>query len=115
MPTTTLYSPVISIETANTNRLFLLCNIVNVSSQPRSGTIQILRADGTPVTTTNYNNVQPGVGTGDGISQVPLPPNPAVITLIYAKVTVDGNAEDIRASLILTDAKGNTTVTAEAH
>lgn len=115
MPTATLYSPMISIETANTNRLFLFCNVVNVTSKPRSGTIEILRGDGKPVTTTSYNNVQPSAGTGDGINQTPLPPNPAPITLVYAKVTVQGKATDIRASLILADAKGNIIVSAEAH
>jgi hypothetical protein len=105
----------ISIETANSNKLFLFCNIVNVSSQPRSGTIEILRGDGKPVTGTGFNKVQPGVGTGDGINQTPLPPNPAPVTMVYAKVTVQGKATDIRVSLILADAKGNTIVSAEAH
>jgi hypothetical protein len=115
MPTATLYSPMISVETANTHKLFLFCNIVNVSAQPRSGTLEILRGDGTPVSTASFNNVPPGVGTGISISQTPLPPNPAPVTLVYAKVTVQGNATDIRASLILADAKGNTIVSADAH
>src|SRR5258708_4749893 len=115
MAMATLYSPIISIETANSNKLFLFCNIVNVASQPRSGTIQIIAADGNPVTTTNYNNVQPGVCTGDGISQTPLPPNPAPVTLVYARVTVQGAARDIRASLVLADAKGTAIVCVEAH
>src|SRR5437016_2704293 len=115
MPTVSLYSPMISIETANSKKLFLFCNVVNVSATPRSGTLHILAGDGSSVSTASYNNVQPGVGTGISINQTALPANPAIITLVYAKVTVQGSAKDIRAGLVLADNKGNTICSAEAH
>ena len=111
-----LYSPIISVETANSENLTLSCYVLNVSSHPRSGNIQILLADGQPLTTTSYSKVPMGNGTGDSISRIPFTnTNAPSVTLVYAKVTVDGNANDIRASLILTDGKGNTMVFAEMH
>ncbi len=110
----TLYSPLIAIETSNSNHLFLFCQVLNVSDAPLNGTIQLHRADSTSISLVSYNNLAPGVGTGDGISGTPLGTTPQ-ITLVYAKVTVEGHAKDIRANLILANANGNTIVSAEAH
>jgi hypothetical protein len=89
------------------------CNVVNVSGQPRTGTISIVRLDGQPMSSVTYNTVPPGGGTGTSVST--LPPPFAPITIAYCKVTVKGSKGTIRASLILRDADGNTIAVSEAR
>jgi hypothetical protein len=109
---TELYSSTINIETANSTHKSLFCNVVNVSTSARSGTLQILALDGSSLAAASYNNVQPGVGTGISVSvfqgSVPM-------TVVYCKITVDAGAEAIRGSLSLSDSNGNTVVSVEAR
>jgi len=113
MATTTIYSPMINVQTANSGKLNLYANVVNVSSGARSGRIQIMAAGGMPLASTNYNNLQPGKGTGDALNHFPTA-FPAV-TMVYCKFTVNGISTDIRGSLVLADSKGNTLVCVEAR
>jgi hypothetical protein len=111
----TLFTSILDIETANSGKPLsaLQCNIVNVSDKPRSGTISIIGADGTSLSTVAYNNVQPGVGTGNSVGVFS---NPAPITLAYCKITVtNAPASSIRGSFTLTDQKGNAAVSVEAR
>jgi hypothetical protein len=110
-----LFTSMLDIETANPGKPLsaLQCNIVNVSKKPRSGTISIIGADGAALSTVAYNNVQPGVGTGDSVGVFS---NPAPITLAYCKITVsNGKVTSIRGSLTLTDQKGNAAVSVGAR
>ena len=114
MATVTLYTPIISFQSAQTNKMKLFCHVLNTCNQPRSGTLQIKDAGGNPLSTVSYNNVQPDGGTGTS-APLYIPSNSAAVGLVYAKVTVIGAATDIRANLILTDSNGNTIVSVEAH
>lgn len=107
-----LYSSIIAIETSNSQKLTVSCNVVNVSSAARNGTIQMFAGDGSPLSSTNYHALQPGVGTGDAVSSFT---GTAPVTLVYCKITVDGKADTIRGSLILFDSNGNTVVSVEAR
>jgi hypothetical protein len=108
----TLYTAPVMIETANTSKYAVYLNVVNVSSSPRTGTLQILQLDGSPISTASYNSVAPGVGTG---IQVQSFQNTAPITMVYGKVTVDDIADAIRANLVLADTKGNSLVSLDAQ
>jgi hypothetical protein len=93
------------------------CNVVNVSRAPRTGTISIIRLDGQLLNSVPYN-VGPGKGTGTSVTTLPatLPPPVAPLTVAYCKVTVRrGGKGDIRASLIVRDAGGNTTAVSQAQ
>ncbi len=114
MATVTLYTPIISFQNAQSNKLKLYCHVLNVCNQPRTGTIQIKDAGGNPLSTVSYNNLQPDGGTGTS-APLYIPSNSAAVGLVYAKVTVIGAATDIRASLVLTDLNGNAIVSVEAH
>lgn len=117
-----LFTSMLDIQTANPGRPLsaLQCNVVNVSGTPRSGTIKTIRADGTVLSAVSYNNVAPGVGTGDSVG---IFSNPAPITLAYCHFTVNRlrgenqnvAARAIRASMVLTDQNGNAVVNAEAR
>jgi len=107
-----LFTPPLMVETANSAKYAVYCNVLNASSSPRTGTLQIVNLTGVPLSTAGYNNVAPGGGTG---IQVQTFPNVAPITLVYGKITVNGKRDSIRANLVLVDAKGNTLVSLEAH
>jgi hypothetical protein len=102
----------LTIETANSAKYGLYCNVLNVSSSPRTGTLQIVMGDGTPISSAGYNAVPPGVLTG---IQVQKFQNVAAVTLVYCRITVNANRDSIRANLVLTDAKGNALVNVDAH
>ncbi|HET8564525.1 MAG TPA: hypothetical protein VFM35_11690 [Candidatus Binatia bacterium] len=89
------------------------CRLVNVSGVPRSGEINIVRLDGQPMSSGNYNNVAPGGGTGISVST--FPPPVSDLTPAYCKVTVEGTKGTIRAALMLRDADGNTIAVSEAR
>jgi len=108
----TLFTAPLMIETANTSNYAVYLNVLNVSSSPRNGTLQILQLDGVPMSSASYNSVAPGLGTG---IQVQTFQNTAPVTLVYGKITVDDNADSIRANLVLTDANGNSLVSLEAR
>lgn len=107
----TLFTAPLMIETANSSGYAIYLNVLNVSSSPRGGTLQILQLDGSEIGAASYNSVAPGVGTG---IQVQTFQNTAPITLVYGKVTVNGQADSIRANLVLIDAKGNSLISIEA-
>jgi hypothetical protein len=110
-----LSTSILAIETANPGKPLsaLQCNIVNVSTKPLSGTISIIASDGTALSTVAFNNVQPGVGTGNSVGVFS---NPAPITLAYCKISVaNASATSIRGSFMLTDQKGNAVVSVEAR
>ena len=107
-----LFTPPLLIETANSAKYAVYCNVLNASSSPRTGILEIVNFDGVPVSTAGYNNVAPGGGTG---IQVQNFQNAAPITLVYGKITVDEKPGSIRANLVLVDAKGSTLVSLEAH
>jgi hypothetical protein len=107
-----LFTPPLMIETANSAKYAVYCNVLNASSAARTGTLEIINLDGTPIQTAMYNKVAPGGGTG---IQVQSFQNSAPITLLYGKITVDDKPESIRGNLVLIDAKGNTLVSLDAH
>ena len=107
-----LYSPMLTIETSNSQNMTIDCSVLNASSSARDGTIQILQGDGTPLSTVSYNNLPPGVVTGTAVKAFQ---NTAQVTLVYCKITVDDKPDAIRGSLILYDSLGNTWATVEAH
>lgn len=107
-----LFTPPLSIETANTAKYSVSCYVLNASSSPRSGTLQIVNLDGTPISTASYISVAPGGGTG---IQVQTFQNSAPVTLVYGKITVDDKPDSIRANLVLADAKGDTLVSLDAR
>jgi hypothetical protein len=109
-----LFTPMVEIATANPGAPLsaIRCNAVNVSSAPRNGTLSIIQADGTPLSTTSFNELQPGGGTGDAVTVFS---NPTPITLAYCKITVEGTKCTIRGSLSRTDADGNAVVVVEAQ
>jgi hypothetical protein len=116
-----LYTSILYIQTANFAPLGgVSCNILNVSSHPRSGTISIVAGDGTVLTSVSYNNVAPGVATGNNWSNFS---GSSPVTLVYCHLTVNKlpgekvnvTASSIRGSLIRTDTNGNTLVIAEAR
>ncbi len=109
--TAVLYTSFLTIPTAAAGAVVGLY-VVNVSSSNVGGTLQILDGTGTPLSTTSYTPLPPGVGTGDEVTSFP---GPAPVTLVYGKVTVDGGADRVRASLILRDASGLTLANAEAR
>lgn len=106
-----LYTSSLHIPTAAAGAVVSL-NVVNVSSTPVSGTLQIFDGTGAPLSTVSYNSVAPGVGTGTEVSTFP---GPAPVTVTYGKVTVNGRADRVRANLILRDASGITVANAEAR
>src|SRR5262249_22536007 len=85
--------------------LALDCNFVNVSGGPRNGTIQIIRLDGTPLSSVSFNNTPSGGGTGDAVSTFSTN---VQVTTAYCKMTVDAGRRSLRASFSRRDAKGNT-------
>jgi hypothetical protein len=91
----------------------LYCSVLNVSRQPRSGTLQIFSGDGSSLAVGSYNNVAPGGSTG--IAVYPPFPGPAPVMVAYAKVTVEGSKTDIRANLTTSDPNGDTVAVAEAR
>jgi hypothetical protein len=104
----------VEIATANPGAPLsaLRCNVVNVSSTPRSGTLSIIQGDGTPLSTVSFNELLPGGGTGDSVTAFS---NPAPSTLAYCKITVEGKKNTIRGSLSRTDANGNAVVIVNAQ
>jgi len=107
-----LYTPLLTIETANSAGYAVSLFVLNVSNSAKSGTLQILAGDGTPLSTSGYNSVPPGVATGIDVETFPTQ---AEETLVYGKITVDnGDAHTVRASLVISDADGNTLVTVQA-
>ena len=100
------------IETANSAKYALYCNVLNVSSSPRTGTLEIVMGDGTIISSGGYNAVQPGVLTG---IQVQNFQNVAPVTLVYGRITVNARRDSIRANLVLIDGKGNALVNVDAH
>ena len=107
-----LFTPPLMIETANSAKYTVYCNVLNASSAPRTGTIEIVNLSGKVISTSGYNSVAPGGGTG---IQVQTFQNTAPVTLLYGRITVDAEPDSIRANLVLTDAKGNTLVSLEAR
>ena len=107
-----LFTASLMVETANSHNYAVYCNVLNASSAPVTGTLEIVEFDGTVISTASYNAVAPGVGTG---IQVQAFPNNVPITLLYGRITVEGNPESIRGNLLLIDANGNTLVSLEAH
>src|ERR1700722_5234904 len=93
------------IETVNSANYALYCNVLNVSSSPRTGTLEIVDFGGVVVAYGGYNNLAPGGGTGD---KNPPFQNVAPFTLAYGKITVDSLPNLIRGNLVLIDANGNT-------
>jgi hypothetical protein len=91
----------------------LYCSVLNVSRQPRGGTLQIFAGDGSSLAVGSYNTIAPGVLTG--IAVYPPFPGPAPVMVAYAKVTVEGSKTDIRANLTASDSNGNTIAVAEAR
>jgi len=55
-----LYTPPLMIETANSANYVLYLNVLNVSSSPRTGTLEILNFSGVQISYGGYNNVIPG-------------------------------------------------------
>jgi hypothetical protein len=114
-----LFTSMLDIQTAKPNPRRVNCQVLNVSSSNRSGTITTIRSDGTVLSRVSYNQVAPGVGTGDSVSVS----GPASIALVYCHFTVNPlpgenqihAASAIRASLVLTDQNGNTFANAEAR
>jgi len=100
------------IETANSAKYALCLNVLNVSSSPRTGTLEIVMGDGTIISSAGYNAVQPGVLTGIGEQKFQ---NVAPVTLVYGRITVNAKRDSIRANLVLTDGKGNALVNVDAH
>jgi len=107
-----LVTPTLLIETANTSKNAVYCNVVNASSSPRTGTLEIVGLDGGIISTAGYNNVAPGVGTG---IQVQKFQSTAPVTTLYGRITVDDKPDSIRANLVLADAKGNALVSLDAR
>jgi hypothetical protein len=117
-----LFTSMLNIQTANPGKPLsaLMCQVVNVSSSPRSGTLQIIGGDGNSLSTVSYNTIQPGVGTGDSVTVFSTA---TPITTAYCKITVHAlpgeknrvAARAIRGSLVLTDQNGNAVATAEAR
>jgi len=107
-----LYTPPLMIETANSANYVLYLNVLNVSSSPRTGTLEILNFSGVQISYGGYNNVIPGGGTGIQMQafQWAFP-----VIFVYGKITVDGKPDSIRANLVLADAKGYTLVSAGAY
>jgi len=108
-----LFTPMVEIATANPGAPLsaLRCNVVNVFHAPRSGTISIIKADGTPLATTSFNALQPKEVASLVIDTFT---NPTPITLAYCKITVHRKKGSIRGSLSRTDEKGNSVVVVEA-
>jgi hypothetical protein len=111
-PLSTLYSPMLGIETLNSKGIAIYCTVVNASSAARNGSLYLYQADGTQIGFGDYSPLPPGAATGivaDGLH------DDARVTLVYCKVTVDGAPELIRASLLFLDPLGNTVATVEAR
>jgi hypothetical protein len=106
-----LTSPLM-IETANSAKYAIYCNVLNASSAPRTGTLEIVNLSGKVISTSGYNSVAPGGGT---VIQVQTLQNTGLVTLVYGRITVDAERDSIRANLVMTDAKGNTLVSLEAR
>jgi hypothetical protein len=81
-----------------------------VSSAPRNGTIQIIRLDGTVLSSVSYNNTPAGGGTGDALSAFSGGPQ---VTTAYCKMTVDADKDSLRASFSRRDPAGNTVVSVD--
>jgi hypothetical protein len=107
-----LFTPPLMIETANSAKYAVYCNVLNASSSARTGTLAIVNLDGTTIQNAAYNSIAPGGGTG---IQVQIFQSTAPITLVYGKITVDDEPESIRANLVMVDAHGNTLVSLAAH
>jgi hypothetical protein len=107
-----LFTPPLSIETANSANYAVYCNVLNASSSPRTGTLEIVDFSGETLSSSGYNSVAPGVGTGIQIGNFG---SSASIMLLYGRIAVDGDRDSIRANLLLIDANGNTLVSLEAH
>jgi hypothetical protein len=108
----TPFTPPLMIETANSAKYGISCNVLNVSSSPRTGTLQILMGDGTIISTGIYNAIAPGVLTGIEAQQFQ---NVAPVSVVYGKITVNGKADSIRANLVMTDAKSKASVSVDAY
>ena len=110
--TSVLFTPPLAIETANSANYVLHLNVVNVSTSPRSGTLEILNFVGAPLSFGGYNGIASGGGTGIQIQKFQ---NAAPVLLVYGKIMVDDKPDSIRANLVLTDARGYTLVSVEAR
>lgn len=110
--TSTLFTPVLSIETANTAGYEIYCYVMNASSSAQTGTLAIINLDGTVLSSASYNNTPAGGGTGIQVQKVSTATK---FTLVYGKITVNGAANLIRANLALVDSKGNTLVSLDAQ
>ena len=49
-----LFTPPLMIETANSAKYAVYCNVLNASSSARTGTLAIVNLDGTTLATENY-------------------------------------------------------------
>ncbi len=107
-----LFTSPLAISTANAGQYRILINVLNVSSTPRTGTLEILGLGGNVLSNVTYNAVAPNGGTGDEINAIA---NQAPISLFYGRVTVDDKPDSIRASVLITDQAGNTLVSVEAR
>jgi hypothetical protein len=107
-----LVTPPLLIETANSAQYGVYCNVLNVSSSPRTGTLEIVTFSGVTVNFGGYGNVVPGGGTGIRMESFE---NVFPVIFLYCRISVDGEHDSIRANLVLADANGNTLVSLEAH
>lgn len=113
--TANLFTSILDIQPQVGVGLALRCKVVNVSTAPRSGTIQTIDHNGIVLATITYTNLNPGFGIGNDVTV-------SIKTGAYCKITVNPvgtetavvTAKSIRSSLVL-DQNGNTVANAEAH
>ena len=109
----TIFSPVLTIETANSKQHTVSCHVVNCSNVPVSGEINIFEGTGNSISYGGYNNLPPGGCTGISVNH--FNPLNAPVTLVYCRLTVNGcNADVIRGSLVIADKNGNALISALA-
>jgi hypothetical protein len=114
-----LFTSMLDIQTANPNPRRVNCQILNVSSSNRSGTIRTIRGNGTVLSVVSYN-IAPGRGAGDSVS---VTDTSVPYVLVYCHFTVKPlpgetatvTAGAVRASLVLIDPNGNAFANAEAR
>ncbi|PPD39313.1 MAG: hypothetical protein CTY16_19140 [Methylobacter sp.] len=108
-----LFTPMVEIATANPGAPLssLRCNVLNAFHAPRNGTISIINADGTILSTTSFTALQPQQVVSVVVDKFT---NPTPITLAYCKITVHRTKGSIRGSLSRTDERGNSVIVVEA-
>ena len=76
-----LFTPPLLIETANSAKYAIYCNMLHASSSPRTGILEIVNPDRLPATTNAYNNVAQAEGPSGSRTFKTAP-----IALVYGKM-----------------------------